>query len=123
MDRLDECVDFGDLVVCTQGTIVSETVMTPSGQLVGIVHVDYVNTYDYTEGTGCDTTQPVKYQDVSRFDTDEAWELEGAAYVARSELRFQCASGNYACEDRVMGHFANGTFQFIRNESVCEEVT
>ena len=123
VNRLDECVDFGEVVVCTQGTVVAQTVMTPTGQLVGILHMDYVNNYDSVDPAGCDSTQHVKDQEVTRIDTDASWNPEGIVYVGHFELRSQCASGIYVCEDRVMGHYVNGTFQFTRHESVCEEET
>jgi hypothetical protein len=70
VDRLDECVDFEAVVVCTQGTVVAQTVMTPTGQPVGIVHVDYVNKYDSVDPAGCDSTRHVTDQDVDRIDID-----------------------------------------------------
>jgi hypothetical protein len=123
VERVDECYDFVDYVLCQQGQVVVNYVQAPTSRVSGTTHYDIEVTVRGTETYPCDMAQTTRFNTHSSFELDAGLpDYQEFHNFGRERFSFGCEGGPVTtCEGYSMLHEANGELTFWRFDYGCTE--
>ena len=124
VERFDECTDYVDYVICSEGQVVTNYIETPNDRRMGVSHFDVEVTIWGTE------TYPCDYEGRWTDHTQSVFEVDGSGlptyqqehYIRRDEVSFGCEGGpTTTCVSYALLHEIDNDLTFWRYETICTE--